>query len=195
MSFSEIDCDYSCSVSDCLWPQQRHSRQQTHFIKQDYSTVVNTVHCLKLSLQLIRLFALPKDPKAKFKWLLLYLDTKSIVQIKSRLDARWSIWYLWQFTGPLLTQPCESTYSGQPCSCQARTLINSCASQMKCFGARSTACWQLEGPVTFQMGHMLSPDIHPLKYLWYIYVGGSNERKQRDMLVDFISNWTWKGYI
>lgn len=134
-------------LRDRLWlffhslrPSLTTARQETHFIKQGYSSVDNTVHCLKLSLQLIRLFALPEDPKAKFKWLLLHLDTKSIVQIKSRLDSRWSIWYLWHFMGPLCIQPWVSTYWGQPCSCQARTLINSCVSQMKCFGALSTAC-------------------------------------------------------
>lgn len=141
--------------------------------------MVNTVHCLRLSLQLIGLFALPKDLKAKYKWLLLYLDTKSIVQIKSRLDARWSIWYLWQFYGSTM-HPALGEYIFRAAMFMSSQDIN----QQLCipnevFWCSVNSMLATRGSSDISDGTYVNPR-HPSSQIFMIYVCGRKQRKEAE---------------
>lgn len=150
-----------------------------------YPSTVNMIYCLKMSLRMMRSFALPEYPKAKFNSNE-HLDTKSIPGptiwadwmsarefgvlwgvTESLCIHNWQNWIGWlSRERDILAIPCEHTASRGVC--WSRRLNNShnrvSRPGTERFGALSTARW----PLTFQPGHMLTSKLIPLKYLWPI---------------------------
>lgn len=208
-----------------LRPPFDHTAPDSRSTLWSRSSVVNTVDGLRLSLQMRRSFALPEDPKAKSKQPFSDRDTKSIESnIMSRLDVRPSIWsydrlqshsesradrigylhfpkrtrHLDEQTDPARVHIQGQLRSRRGQEIKQTTIIESHIS--------NKAVWCFVNSVPATGGatdisdgtYVKPPPKHPASQIFMIYVcggGTKRESKRGDMFVDFINNWTWKGYI